>query len=115
MNKYTYTVQTYYLDKWLDIVYDTRDFCLGFLHARRDQGPRNAYRLIRSDGKIMEEIPAEPDVFIGMVAGWPTPEQYEEAAQRALDKASKIREQTRRQEVMRLERQAKREQTNPYT
>lgn len=107
MSKYTYTIQTCYLDKWLDIVHDTRDFCLGFLHARKDQGPRNAYRLIRSDGKIIEEIPVEPDVFIGMVAGWPTPEQYEEAAQCALDKAAKIREQAKRQEAMRLEYRSK--------
>lgn len=91
--KHTYSVQAHYLGSWHDIVRDTRDFCLGFLHARKDYAPRNAYRLIRGDGKVMNELPAADDVEIGQVAGWPTPEQYEGAAQRAIAQAARIREQ----------------------
>ena len=47
--KHTYAVQSNYLGRWHDIVKDGRDFCLGYLHARKDHAPRSAYRLMRSD------------------------------------------------------------------
>ena len=36
------------------------------------------------------------DVGIGMVAGWPTPEQYEDAAKRVIEIAAHIRAQTKK-------------------
>lgn len=110
--KHTYTVQTHYLGSWIDIVRDTRDFCLGFLHAKKDYAPRNAYRLMRGDGKVMHELPAADDVAIGQVAGWPTPEQYEGAAKRALEQAAQIREQAAKHEAMRAARLANAEMTD---
>jgi hypothetical protein len=104
--KHTYTVQTHYLGDWRNIVRDTRDFCLGFMHARKDDAPRNAYRLMRSDGKVMEEIPVADEVAIGQIAGWPTPEQYESAAKRALEQAARIRDQAAKHEAMRPARLA---------
>ena len=47
---------------------------------------------MRSDGRVMEEVPAREDVAIGMVAGWPTAEQFERAANKALERARVIRE-----------------------
>lgn len=103
--KHAYSVETYFIDKWVALLpQTTRDYCLGYLAACRFDAPRNAYRLMRSDGKVVQEIPSDPDVRIGMVAGWPTPEQYEGAAQRALAQAARIREQTAKQEAMRAER-----------
>jgi len=59
---------------------------------------------MRSDGKVMQELPAVTDASIGMVAGWPTPEQYEYAARRAIEQAARIREQTAKQEAVRATR-----------
>ena len=63
-----------------------RGYADGYLAARRDEpGPRLACRLVReTDGKVVEEIAAAEDVDVGMVAGWPTWQQYAEAAKRAL-------------------------------
>lgn len=104
--KYTYFVETHYLGAWINLFSDTRDFCLGYLSAVRDRAPRNAFRLVRSDGKTVHDMPAVEDVAIGQVAGWPTPEQYEAAAKRALDQAARIRDQVAKQEAMRAARLA---------
>jgi hypothetical protein len=48
--------------------------------------------MVRSDGKIVRELTEYEDVGIGMIAGFPTAEQYERAAERALERARKIRE-----------------------
>lgn len=64
---------------------------MGWLsHAQYDY-PRNAKRMVRSDGKLMHEIKANDEVSIGMIASYPTPEQYERAANVALAKAARIR------------------------
>lgn len=94
--KYTYSIETHYLDRWTVIVNASRDYCLGYFDRVRESAPRNAYRLMRSDGKIMHEVHAMEDVSIGQVASWPTPEQYEHAAKRALDQADRIRDQRAR-------------------
>lgn len=99
--KYIYTVQTNYLGVWTDIVRDSRDFCLGFMHARKDYAPRNAYRLMRSDGRVLYEFAAAGDVEIGQIAGYPTAEQYEAAALRAQAAAQRIREQTAKRDASR--------------
>jgi hypothetical protein len=74
------------------------------MDARADYSPRCAMRLMRSDGKIIEELAADEDVGIGMIAGWPTAEQYELAAAKALQRAHIIRENNRIQELQREER-----------
>jgi hypothetical protein len=96
--KYSYQLQSFFIDKWTTLFTDTRDFCLGYLtHAGYSQ-PRNAMRVIRSDGKIISEINPSDEVHIGMIAGWPTPEQYESAAKRALEQAALIRARVAREE-----------------
>jgi ferritin-like metal-binding protein YciE len=63
----------------------------GYLDARKDASPRPAYRIIRSDNKVMEETADIGHLSIGQVAGWATAEQYEIAAQKALAQAAAIR------------------------
>lgn len=68
-----------------------REYGMGYLAAwRLIPGPRFGLRLVRSDGKVLDEAPALDDVSIGMVAGWPTAEQYRAAAARAIAKAEAI-------------------------
>lgn len=101
--KYTYSVEAFFIDKWVKLLTDTRDFCSGYITACQYDSPRNAYRLMRSDGKVIAELKAATEVCIGMVAGWPAPEQYEAAAKRALDQAARIREQTAKNDARREE------------
>ena len=79
----------------------TRDYCQGYLDALRGSYPRENVRLVRSDGKVMDELQAYSEVAIGQVAGFPTPEQYEQAAQRALLRAAEIRQRSERDEERR--------------
>jgi hypothetical protein len=93
MSKYQYYVESLYDGRWVRIHTASRDFCEGYLRrVLDDTHPRNEYRLMRSDGKVMESLYPIEEVSVGMIAGWPTPEQYEHAAQVALDKAARIRE-----------------------
>jgi hypothetical protein len=91
--KYTYAVEAQRGADWLTIADDeTRDFCLGYLAALRQcPGPRLAVRVTRSDGRLCDESGAVERVGLGMVAGWPTAEQYERAAERALEQAREVR------------------------
>lgn len=90
--KYNYHIEAFFAGAWAKILSGSLQYCQGFLDARKDYAPRNAYRLMRSDGRVMEEVAAREDVNIGQVAGWPTAEQYEAAANRAIDRAKAIRE-----------------------
>jgi hypothetical protein len=91
--KYYYYLESYSLGKRLKFKeYCSLQYGQGWLDARKDHSPRPHMRLVRSDGKIIEEVPANHEVSIGMVAGWPTPEQYERAAQKALETAKHLRE-----------------------
>jgi hypothetical protein len=69
----------------------TRSYCDGYLDAMQGQLPRIELRMVRSDGKVIRTVEAHDDVGVGMIAGWPTAEQYEAAAEKALEKARKIR------------------------
>lgn len=90
---HTYGIECPCLGGWNQFIKDRpRNYCNGYMDAMRGQMPRVHLRLVRSDGKIMDEIKAQDDVAIGQVAGWPTAEQYEAAANRALERAQKIRE-----------------------
>ncbi len=102
--KYDYHIETFTIGKWLKIVMGSREYCRGYLNARQDLSPRNAYRLVRSDGQIVDEYPAREDVSIGQVAGFPSAEQYERAGNRAFDMAKAIREQKQREEDVRNQR-----------
>ena len=98
--KHTYSIARLYNEEWYSLIKEEYlQYCLGWLDRAQDQSPRPAYRLVRSDGKVVRLMPEREDVSIGQVAGFPTAEQYEAAAQRALEKAAAIRENER----MRLE------------
>jgi len=97
MTKHTYTIETNCEGQWLKILSGSLQYLQGFLDARKDYAPRLAHRLLRSDGRIVEEIPANDDVSIGMIAGWPTAAQYERAADKAMDRAKAIRENETRE------------------
>lgn len=90
--KHTYTIETLFGDKWLAIVkLETLGYYKGWMDKASDSAPRPAYRVMRSDGKMVDTLCERTDVSIGQVAGYPTAEQYEAAAQRALEKAAVIR------------------------
>ena len=104
--KHTYSVEVEWSGRWRPIISpETRDYCLGYLAAHRQHpGPRLAVRVTRSDGKVMDSSSAEDRASLGMVAGFPTAEQYERAAERALESAREIRARTERREASRAER-----------
>ena len=94
-SKYRYAVQVRNesTGKWFSIVSEeSRDFCLGYSMALRDAPPpRAARRVIRSDGKVVEQDEHDHRVALGMIAGFPTPEQYERAAREAMEQAAHLR------------------------
>lgn len=96
MSKYTYAIEyRQHSDhpwKGLFLYRDVpKTWAQGWLAHHRDApGPRLGFRLVRSDGKVMEEVSGREDVSLGMVAGWPTWEQYVAAAIRALDTAAQV-------------------------
>ena len=60
----------------------------GYLWCHRDTpAPREALRLVRSDGRIMEESAADATVSIGAGVGFPCAGDYARAALRALERA----------------------------
>lgn len=103
----TYQIQIKVLDHWSRHIDESLSYCQGYMEAMRDQGgPFVAMRLMRSDGKVVDEIQELTEVSIGMVAGYPTAEQYEAATERALEKAKVIREREARS-LAKLERMRK--------
>ena len=91
-SKYTYGIQCAYGGGWnLFIKEETRDYCEGYMRRAIDDLPRNHLQMVRNDGKVMMELKAYEDVGIGQIAGFPTPEQYERAANVALEKAARLR------------------------
>ena len=91
--KYSYSIQCPCLNDWNSFIKDEiKSYCDGYMDAMKGEMPRLHLRMVRSDGKIIREITEHDDVGIGMIAGFPTAEQYERAAERALERARKIRE-----------------------
>ena len=89
MPKYTYSIECPFQDGWHAFKRNqTLSYYQGYMDAMRGQYPRQHLRLVRSDGKVIEEIEAYDSVSIGMVAGWPMPEHYERAAEDALERAT---------------------------
>lgn len=90
-----YYIETYVgddaLNPWVKTKQGSKQYCQGWLDARKDHSPRRHMRLCRDDGKVVEEVASRSDVWIGQIAGWPTAEQYERAAYEAIEKARHIR------------------------
>jgi hypothetical protein len=90
---HTYHIECPLGDGWNPFVRGrSKGYCEGYMDAMRGQAPRSHLRMVRSDGKIVDEVPPWDDVMIGQVAGWPSAEHYERAARRAMERAEKIRE-----------------------
>lgn len=105
MSKYNYIVQCKATTdhKWFNLIeYHGMEFCKGYMFGVRDKGgsPRLDHRLIRSVGgkvdRVIDEITGSEEVSIGMIAGFPTAEQYERAAEKAMKKADDIRRHDKR-------------------
>lgn len=99
-NKYTYNIQSNSnINKfgWINIMECNLNYGKGYMDCYRYQAPRSGMRLVRSDGKVIEELSENEEVSIGQVAGWATPEQYERASENALIKARSIRLQQEKQ------------------
>ena len=95
--KYTYQIEILSAEQWVTILRDrSLHWCHGYLEAKSEFSPRLGHRIVRSDNKVIDEFPPGEDVNIGMIAGWPTAEQYERAANKALAQATFIRERDRR-------------------
>jgi hypothetical protein len=94
--KYTYSLEVAFCGRWIKFKSGSLQYLKGHLDGKAEASPRIAHRIVRSDGKIVEELPARDDVGIGLVAGHPTAEQYERAAEKALAKAEAIREFNRK-------------------
>ena len=77
--------------QWHTIKDGNLHYLQGYFDAIANQSPRLAHQIVSPKGKVLDEMPERTDVSIGMVAGWPTAEQYEAAAKRALEKAASIR------------------------
>lgn len=94
MARYTYSVEVQRGDQWFAVVQDEqRGFAYGYYLGCLDgkPPPRLAHRVIRSDGRVVDEFGPSCSVSIGMAAGSPTPEQYISAARRAELIAMKLR------------------------
>ncbi len=103
MAKYTYQLQFLRDDTWVSLfglqsssLLYLRGFCEG---SRSADGLRPAYRILRDDGKVVEEVREREKLPLGMVAGFPTPEQYERAAAKALAAAQALRLRKRNRET----------------
>lgn len=97
--KHVYSIQVQLEDgSWRDLhglSMQQRSYLAGYLACvRSSPGPRLAHRLVRDDGREVDSTPAVEQVSIGMVAGWPTADQYQAAADTALERArlAKLRE-----------------------
>jgi hypothetical protein len=69
-----------------------RGYADGYLDAVADgPSPRLAIRMVRNaDGRVIRELEALAEVGVGLVAGWPTWQQYAGAAKDALERASRL-------------------------
>lgn len=77
--------------QWMTIKTGSSNYLQGYMDAMANQSPRLAHRIVNPEGKVVRELEEKTEVRIGQVAGWPTAEQYEAAAKRALERAEAIR------------------------
>lgn len=95
MNKYTYSIRSYYPEykqPWIAFKKNlNRQYALGYFDALREQpSPQPHTQLVRSDGVVVEEFQEHEEVHIGIVAGYPSSEQLRRAADKALKRADRI-------------------------
>lgn len=94
MAKYTYRLEYQYKGEWRELaLYNDvpRTWAEGWLsHHRETPGPRHPFRLVRSDGKVVDETSGKEEVSIGMVAGWPTWQQYVRGSIKAMRNATRV-------------------------
>jgi len=92
MARSDWRIEIHAFGRWTTLMLCTRGFGEGWLaHHKEAPGPRLAQRLVGPTGKVSETVEALTDVSIGMRAGHPTAEQYEAAAEVALERARQIR------------------------
>jgi len=102
--KHTYTLQVRYNGEWTAFPGGGcgREFGIGYVFACRERpGPRSGIRLVRDDGRVIEEAPELTEASIGLVVGFPSAEQYRAAAARCIARAEQIEEMAARQEARR--------------
>lgn len=87
-----YQIETFFNKKWIKIHEGSLHYCWGYIDGRSNDGPRPQLRIVREGGKVVDILEGREDVNIGMVAGFPTAEQYERAGNKALERARTIRE-----------------------
>ena len=96
VSKHSYYLETYHNDAWVQHPWTVGlEYGRGYIaHRRESPGPRLAMRLVRDDGRVMDDAPGLADASIGIVAGWPTEAQYRAAARRAdaaADEVARVR------------------------
>lgn len=90
---YEYHLECRNAEKWIRFKsHLSLQYAKGWIDSRKEMSPRPSIRLVRSDGRIVDEISEINEVLVGQVAGFPTAEQYEQAASLALKRAKAIRE-----------------------
>jgi hypothetical protein len=87
--KHTYHLHVLHNEQWVELFgEETLNGGLGYLRCHREApGPRLPMALVRDDGRVMDSSPGLEGASLGMVAGWPPPEQYVRAATTVLRKA----------------------------
>lgn len=85
-----YDIESHFSGGWHKILPGvSKEWALGYLSCYRHSMPRNAMRAVSGD-KVIDSVDANENVAIGMIAGWPTAEQYRHAAAKALEKADAV-------------------------
>jgi len=88
--------------RWHLVTEGQRGYCMGYIDALRTvHSPKLAYRALDGKGREIAGLAANDECSIGMVAGFPTAAQYEEAAASALRTAAVIKARTARHEARR--------------
>jgi hypothetical protein len=95
MNELRYRVQVLRDEKWVTVFQESnRAYCEGYLERVRSEiDLRNEWQLYDTKtNRALLTVTARNEMGLGQIAGWPTAEQYEQAAERALKNAKIIRE-----------------------
>lgn len=99
---YRYAIDVFYdeIHRWVTLpgLGDVSlQYAEGYVTGHHDSpGLARAIRIVRSDGKVKREEPACAEVSLGMIAGWPSAQQYRRAAAAAIAKAEQLDEHAQR-------------------
>lgn len=101
MSRYTYHLEAHHRGAWRRLHGEvSRGYGEGYLACMRSiAGPTLAYRLVRSDGRVIDETNGKEEATVGAVAGWPTWQQYASAAARALECSRRVHREAAPEEV----------------